>query len=86
MLRTVLVRVIAPVLLALGAAVLYRTGIAFSLPAVGAGMAVARRLSVWIADHASRERPVTVLTATFWHELAARQPGNSARSAPPQAF
>jgi hypothetical protein len=75
---------VAPVLVMIGLAMLYRTGIGFSLLSVTLTVLVALRTSQWIVNKTDHERPIGVLLATFWHELTAvRRPTKGFRSQHP---
>ncbi|MGW8567822.1 hypothetical protein [Isoptericola sp. NPDC055881] len=62
---------VTPVVVQLGLAFLIKTGIGFTRLSVALTLLVALRLSQWIVDRTTRERPIGVLVATFWHELTA---------------
>lgn len=72
---------VAPVLVVIGLAAIYRSGVGFSLLSVALTVLVALRLSQWIVNKTNHERPIGVLLATFWHELTAvRRPTRGLRT------
>lgn len=78
---------VTPVLVLLGLAFLVKTGIGFTLLSVALTVLIALRLSQWIVDKTTHERPIGVLLTTFWHELTAvRLPVKGQRSRRPVAF
>src|SRR5918997_2549927 len=62
---------VTPVLVLMGLAFLVRSGIGFTLLSVALTVLVALRLSQWVVDKTTHERPIGVLITTFWHELSA---------------
>lgn len=78
---------VTPVVVLLGLAFLVKTGIGFTLLSVALTVLVALRLSQWIVDKTTHERPIGVLATTFWHELTAiRMPVKGCHSRLPLAF
>ncbi len=62
---------VTPVVILLGLALLVKTGIGFTLLSVALTVLISLRLSQWIVDKTTHERPISVLVTTFWHELTA---------------
>jgi len=78
---------VTPVVVLLGLAFLVKTGIGFSLLSIALTVLVSLRLSQWIVDKTTHERPISVLATTFWHELtAARMPVKGLHARRPSAF
>ncbi|MDM7855801.1 hypothetical protein [Cellulomonas alba] len=78
---------VTPVFALLGFAFLVKTGIGFSLLSVALTVLVSLRLSQWVVDKTTHERPMSVLAATFWHELTAtRVPTRGQHSRRSSAF
>lgn len=78
---------VTPVMVLLGLAFLIKTGIGFTLLSVALTVLIALRLSQWIVDKTTHERPIGVLMTTFWHELTAtRLPGRGQQARRPAAF
>ena len=78
---------LAPVVLLIGLAFLWRTGIGFSLLSVALTVMVGLRLTQWVVDKTSQERPIPVLVSMFWHELGARRaPTKGYRTRAPRVF
>ncbi|MFE7407172.1 hypothetical protein [Isoptericola sp. NPDC057559] len=78
---------VTPVMVLFGLAFLLKTGIGFTLLSVALTVLVALRLSQWIVDRTTHERPIGVLVATFWHELTApRLPMRGQQARQPAAF
>lgn len=78
---------VTPVVVLLGLAFLVKTGIGFSLLSIALTVLVSLRLSQWIVDKTTHERPIGVLVTTFWHELTAiRQPVKGLQARRPSAF
>lgn len=78
---------VTPVVVLVGFAFLVKTGVGFSLLSVALTVLVALRLSQWIVNKTTHERPIGVLVTTFWHELTAvRFPTCGQRARRPSAF
>jgi len=78
---------VTPVMVLLGLALLLKTGIGFTLLSVALTVLFSLRLSQWIVDRTTHERPIGVLLATFWHELTAtRMPMRRQQGRQPAAF
>ena len=78
---------VTPVVVLTGLAFLVKSGIGFTLLSVALTVLVSLRLSQWIVDKTTHERPINVLVATFWHELTAtRMPLKGLRARRPSAF
>ncbi|MCK9795225.1 hypothetical protein M1843_15855 [Isoptericola sp. 4D.3] len=78
---------VTPVMVLLGLAFLIKTGIGFTLLSVVLTVLIALRLSQWIVDKTTHERPIGVLMTTFWHELTAtRLPVRGQQARCPAAF
>lgn len=78
---------VGPFILMMGLAILMRTGIGFSLLSVGLTVLVSIRLTQWIVDHTSQERPIPVLLKIAGHELTARRAARKGlRARAPRAF
>lgn len=78
---------IGPFIVILGLSFLIRTGIGFTLLSVALTAMVTLRLTQWIVDKTSQERPIPVLLKVIGHELTARRgPARGLRSLPPRVF
>lgn len=78
---------IGPFIGLFGLVFLLRSGIGFSVLSVGLTVLVTIRLTQWVVDQTSQERPIPVLFQVIWHELTARRPlTKGARSSTPRAF